>query len=163
MEVANHPLLKIVKGDLPASEGKIQNKNVSFGYVSQLIYEYKNLSGGEKFNRALSIAFSNHPDALLLDEPTNHLDLKNRRSLIKMMNLYKGTLIIVTHDTELLRNSIDILWHIYNGKYDDYRQTIIQERQNIENEFEFLIKEKKKKSQNLNDRSIVRKKKQGKR
>ncbi|BAG13544.1 ABC-F family ATP-binding cassette domain-containing protein [Candidatus Endomicrobiellum trichonymphae] len=143
-------LLKIIKGDLPASEGEIQNKNVSFGYVPQLIYEYENLSGGEKFNRALSVAFSNHPDILLLDEPTNHLDLKNRRSLIKMLNFYKGTLVVVSHDTELLRSSIDILWRIdngkvsvFNGKYDDYRQTIMQERQNIENELEFLAKEKK--------------------
>lgn len=143
-------LLKIIKGDLPASEGEIQNKNVSFGYVPQLIYEYENLSGGEKFNRALSAAFSNHPDILLLDEPTNHLDLKNRRSLIKMLNLYKDTLMVVSHDTELLRNSIDILWHIdngkvniFNGEYDDYCQTIMQAHQNIENELEFLAKEKK--------------------
>ena len=143
-------LLKIIKGDLPASEGEIQNKNVSFGYVPQLIYEYENLSCGEKFKRALSAAFSNHPDILLLDEPTNHLDLKNRRSLIKMLNFYKGTLVVVSHDAELLRSSIDILWHIdngkvsvFNGKYDDYRQTIMQERQNIENELEFLAKEQK--------------------
>jgi ATPase subunit of ABC transporter with duplicated ATPase domains len=149
-------LLKIIKGDLQASEGETQSENVSFGYVPQLIYEYENLSGGEKFNKALSIAFSNHPDILLLDEPTNHLDLKNRRSLIRMLNFYKGILIVVSHDAELLRNSIDILWHIdsgkvniFNGKYDDYRQTIIQKRQGIENEIEFLAKEKKKKHKAL--------------
>jgi ATPase subunit of ABC transporter with duplicated ATPase domains len=149
-------LLKIIKGDLPASEGEIQNKNVSLGYVPQLIYEYKNLSGGEKFNRALSATFSNHPDILLLDEPTNHLDLKNRRSLIKMLNFYKGTLIVVSHDAELLKNSIDILWHIdngkvniFNGKYEDYRQTIMQARQNIENELELLAKEKKENHKTL--------------
>jgi ATPase subunit of ABC transporter with duplicated ATPase domains len=80
-------LLKIIKGDLPAFEGEIRNKNVSFDYVPQLIYEYKNLSGGEKFNRTLSTAFSKHSNILLLDEPTNHLDLKNRRSLIKMLKI----------------------------------------------------------------------------
>jgi ATPase subunit of ABC transporter with duplicated ATPase domains len=149
-------LLKIIKGDLLASEGEVQNKNVSFGYVPQLIYEYENLSGGEKFNRALSTAFSNHPDILLLDEPTNHLDLKNRRSLIKMLNFYENTLIVVSHDAELLRSSIDILWHIdnlkvnvFNGKYDDYRKTIMQERQNIENKLEFFAKEKKEKHKAL--------------
>ncbi|OEG70337.1 antibiotic ABC transporter ATP-binding protein [Candidatus Endomicrobiellum trichonymphae] len=143
-------LLKIIKGDLPASEGEMQNKNVSFGYVAQLISGYENLSGGEKFNKALSAALLNHPDILLLDEPTNHLDLKNRRSLIKMLNFYKGTLIVVSHDAELLRSSIDILWHIdngkisiFSGKYDDYRQTITRERQDIENELEFLAKKKK--------------------
>jgi ATPase subunit of ABC transporter with duplicated ATPase domains len=128
----------------------MQNKNVSFGYVAQLISGYENLSGGEKFNKALSAALLNHPDILLLDEPTNHLDLKNRRSLIKMLNFYKGTLIVVSHDAELLRSSIDILWHIdngkisiFSGKYDDYRQTITRERQDIENELEFLAKKKK--------------------
>ncbi|OEG69813.1 antibiotic ABC transporter ATP-binding protein [Candidatus Endomicrobiellum trichonymphae] len=143
-------LLKIIKGDLPVSEGEMQNKNVSFGYVAQLISGYENLSGGEKFNKALSAALLNHPDILLLDEPTNHLDLKNRRSLIKMLNFYKGTLIVVSHDAELLRSSVDILWHIdngkisiFSGKYDDYRQTITRERQDIENELEFLAKKKK--------------------
>ncbi len=143
-------LLKIIKGDLPVSEGEMQNKNVSFGYVAQLISGYENLSGGEKFNKALSAALLNHPDILLLDEPTNHLDLKNRRSLIKMLNFYKGTLIVVSHDAELLRSSVDILWHIdngkisiFSGKYDDYRQTIMRKRQDIENELEFLAKKKK--------------------
>ncbi|GHT25245.1 hypothetical protein AGMMS49953_09750 [Endomicrobiia bacterium] len=169
-ETGKSSLLKIIKGDLPASEGEIQNKNVSFGYVPQLIYKYENLSGSEKFNRALSVAFSNHPDILLLDEPTNHLDLKNRRSLIKMLNFYKGTLVVVSHDTELLRSSIDILWHIdngkvsvFNGKYDDYRQTIMQERQNIENELEFLAKEKKENHKALMKEQQRAKKKQRKR
>ncbi|MDR3275203.1 MAG: ATP-binding cassette domain-containing protein [Endomicrobium sp.] len=66
-------LLKIIKGDLVASEGEVQNnKNVFFGYVPQIIYDYENLSGGEKFNKVLSAAFSYFPDVLLLDEPTNH-------------------------------------------------------------------------------------------
>jgi ATPase subunit of ABC transporter with duplicated ATPase domains len=75
-------------------------------------------------------------------EAANHLDLKNRRSLTKMLNFCKCALIVVSHDAELLRNSIDILWYIDNGKHDDYCQTIIQERQNIEDELEFLAKEK---------------------
>jgi ATPase subunit of ABC transporter with duplicated ATPase domains len=144
-------LLKIIKGDLAASDGYIKNnKNIVFGYVPQLIYEYENLSGGEKFNKALSAAFANCPDVLLLDEPTNHLDLKNRKALMKMLSFYKGTLIVVSHDVELLRNSINILWHInngtiniFNGKYDDYRQTISQKRRSIEEELGLLAKEKK--------------------
>ncbi|MCA6070444.1 MAG: ATP-binding cassette domain-containing protein [Endomicrobium sp.] len=144
-------LLKIIKGDLAASDGYIKNnKDIVFGYVPQLIYEYKNLSGGEKFNKVLSVAFANCPDVLLLDEPTNHLDLKNRKALMKMLSFYKGTLIVVSHDVELLRNSINIIWHIdngtiniFNGKYDDCRQTISQKRQSIEEELDLLAKEKK--------------------
>ena len=144
-------LLKIIKGDLVASGGEIQNnKGVVFGYVPQLIYEYENLSGGEKFNKTLSATFANRPDVLLLDEPTNYLDLKNRKTLMKMLSFYKGTLIIVSHDVELLRNFSDILWHIdngtiniFNGKYDDYRRTISQKRQSIKEELGLLVKEKK--------------------
>ncbi|GMO66644.1 MAG: hypothetical protein Nk1A_4260 [Endomicrobiia bacterium] len=135
-----------------AFEGYVQNnKNISFGYAPQLIYGYENLSGGEKFNKALSVAFSNNPDVLLLDEPTNHLDSKNRKSLMGMLNFYKGTLVVISHDVELLRNSINILWHIYDGtvsifkgKYDYYHQTMQLERQAIEIEFRSLAWKKKR-------------------
>jgi ATPase subunit of ABC transporter with duplicated ATPase domains len=144
-------LLKIIKGDIEHSSGEVINsKNIVFGYVPQLILEYDDLSGGEKFNKALSHTFSQQPDILILDEPTNHLDLKNRNSLIKMLNFYKGTLIIVSHDAELLRNSIDTLWHIdngqikiFNGKYDDYCNAILQQRHGIQDELSSLAKEKK--------------------
>ncbi|GHT50446.1 erythromycin ABC transporter ATP-binding protein [Endomicrobiia bacterium] len=144
-------LLKIIKGDLATYSGEIENnKDAVFGYVPQLIYEHENLSGGEKFNKVLSAAFAIKPDILLLDEPTNHLDLKNRKALMKMLSFYKGTLIVASHDVELLRNSVSTLWHIdnrtiniFNGKYDDYLQAISQKRQSIEDELYSLAKEKK--------------------
>ncbi|MDR2191329.1 MAG: ATP-binding cassette domain-containing protein [Endomicrobium sp.] len=144
-------LLKIIKGDMEPSEGEVQNNsNIVFGYVSQLIYDYENLSGGEKFNRALSAALASRPDVLLLDEPTNHLDLKNRKSLVKMLEFYKGTLIVVSHDEELLRASIGAFWSIdggavrtFSGKYDDYKRSVSQQRQELEYEIHSLNKEKK--------------------
>ena len=144
-------LLKMISGALPPSEGEILNNgNIIFGYVPQLIREYENLSGGQKFNKALSAALSLRPDVLLLDEPTNHLDLKNRKSLIKMLERYNGTLIIVSHDAELLRSSVDTFWHIDNGKitvfsgrFDDYKNEIFQKRQNLEKDLAGLKKEKK--------------------
>ncbi|MDR2616992.1 MAG: ATP-binding cassette domain-containing protein [Endomicrobium sp.] len=143
-------LLKIIKGDLLPSRGTIEtNKNIVFGYVPQLIYEHNTLSGAEKFNKALSIALSNQPDILLLDEPTNHLDLKNRDSLMKMLNFYKGTLITVSHDKELLKN-ISSFWHINNrkvtvftGTYDNYNNLTLQNRQHIKDELKTLVKGKK--------------------
>ncbi|MDR1195140.1 MAG: ATP-binding cassette domain-containing protein [Endomicrobium sp.] len=144
-------LLKIIKGDICACEGEIKNnESVVFGYVPQLIYEYGNLSGAEKFNKALSFAFSQQPDILLLDEPTNHLDLKNRKSLMNMLKHYGGTLIVVSHDAELLRGFADTIWHIdngkikiFSGKYDDYINSVMQKRQKIESELDALSKEKK--------------------
>ncbi|MDR2426459.1 MAG: ATP-binding cassette domain-containing protein [Endomicrobium sp.] len=150
-------LLKIIKGDTDLSEGEIQNnENIVFGYVPQLIYEYDNLSGGEKFNKALSGAFALQPDVLLLDEPTNHLDLKNRKSLMTMLEHYRGTLIVVSHDVDLLRSSINTIWHIDNGrvniftgKYDDYRNAAAQKRLGIEDELRCLKKEKKESNQSM--------------
>jgi ATPase subunit of ABC transporter with duplicated ATPase domains len=144
-------LLRIIKGDSEPSNGEVKNnKNIVFGYVPQIIDKYEYLSGGEKFNKALSAALTEHPGVLLLDEPTNHLDKKNRTSLMKMLNFYKGTLIVVSHDVELLRNSIDMLWHIdnrqikiFHGQYDDYRNTILQQRHGIEDELNSLAKRKK--------------------
>lgn len=108
------------------------NQNISLAYVPQIIENFDSLSGGERFNKSLSIALGKNPSILLLDEPTNHLDIENRKSLMRMLNSYYGTLIVVTHDEELLQNCCDILWHVYNGKitifrgkYGDY----IRERQ----------------------------------
>ena len=150
-------LLKIIKNEFPPSEGKIlNNQNLSLGYVPQLIYEYGDLSGGEKFNKSLSAAIAQHPDVLILDEPTNHLDLRNRKSLITMLEYYRGTLIVVSHDIELLRSSINIFWHIDNGKinvflgrFDDYRNEIFRKRQNLEDELNTLKKEKKENHKSL--------------
>lgn len=144
-------LLKIIKGSFPQTSGKVlNNTSLNFGYVPQTITDFKNISGGEKFNKALSGAFANHPDVLLLDEPTNHLDLKNRKSLMKMLSFFKGTLIVVSHDVELLRSCIDTVWHIDNGKitvftgnYDDYRQKILQRRTELEDKLHSLKKDKR--------------------
>jgi ATPase subunit of ABC transporter with duplicated ATPase domains len=143
-------LLKVIKGDLMPSSGKIENnKDITFGYVPQLILDYITLSGAERFNKLLSLALAGRPDVLLLDEPTNHLDLQNRKSLMKMLNYYRGTLIIVSHDKELLKN-VTFLWHInnrkitvFNGHYDDYRNLVLNNRQSVENELKTLSKEKK--------------------
>jgi ATPase subunit of ABC transporter with duplicated ATPase domains len=101
------------------------------GYVPQIVEDFDTLSGGQRFNEALTRVLSKDPDILLLDEPTNHLDTSNRNSLMRMLKSYPGTLIIVSHDVELLRNTIETPWHIDNGKihlfsgnYDDYLREI---------------------------------------
>ncbi len=89
-------LLKIISGQLQPSEGVIRT-NMSVGYVPQIIEYDTDLSGGERFNRALSQAFSQNLDILLLDEPTNHLDQYNRKGLKKRLSDYLGTLIVVSY------------------------------------------------------------------
>jgi ATPase subunit of ABC transporter with duplicated ATPase domains len=124
--------------------------NANVGYVPQLIDRFEHFSGGERFNRALSQALSMNPDALLLDEPTNHLDLANRNSLLRMLQNYFGTLLIVTHDREILRKQVDTIWHIddgkihiFRGKYDDYMADRRQKREAILRQIEHLNVQKK--------------------
>jgi ATPase subunit of ABC transporter with duplicated ATPase domains len=56
--------------------------------------EASSLSGAEQFNHSLTQALAQQPDVLILDEPTNHLDKDNRRSLIRLLDQFYGTLII---------------------------------------------------------------------
>lgn len=134
----------------------IISKDIIFGYVPQIPKEYDSLSGGQKFNKSLSYALSLHPDILLLDEPTNHLDINNRKSLMKFLNSFKATLIVVSHDIELLQQNFDIIWHIdngkiniFSGKYTDYSNQIIIKRNIIEKQLNEIDKNKKEIHQSL--------------
>ena len=140
---------------------RVKSPNITIGYVPQIIEEFIDLSGGQRFNTALTEALSKNPDILLLDEPTNHLDLKNRRSLMRSLKSFSGTVIIVSHDIELLRNSIDRFWHIDNGKitifsgnYDDYIYETKAKRSSIENELARLDRQKKDMHQSLMQEQI---------
>ncbi len=120
------------------------------GYVPQLIDEYKLLSGGQRFNKQLTAALALFPNILLLDEPTNHLDRKNRHSLMQMLRAFEGTLIIVTHDVELLSQTVDTIWHIdqnkinvFKGSYDDYQRERAIQYHAIEQELSRLSRQKK--------------------
>ncbi len=121
-------LLKVLQGIVSPTSGAIKvPEDVVFGYVPQVVEQFEQISGGQRFNEALTEALSKNPSALLLDEPTNHLDQSNRKSLMRMLRSYPGTVLVVSHDVELLRSCIDTLWHIDNGQitvfsgnYDDY-------------------------------------------
>ena len=62
------------------------------------------LSGGERRRVALCRLLLKEPDVLLLDEPTNHLDAESVQWLEQHLQLYKGTVIAITHDRYFLDN-----------------------------------------------------------
>jgi len=126
-----------------------QIQNINFGFVPQIIEEFAASSGGERFNKALNKALLNSPSLLILDEPTNHLDASNRDLLMRMLEAYNGTLIIVSHDVELLRH-MNIIWHIdqekiviFKGNYDDYMREKNQKRAKLQEQLSILEKDKK--------------------
>lgn len=119
-------LLKILAQEIHDNAVQLQS-GLQLAYIPQLSDNNNTQSGGERFNSNLSQALASYPDVLLLDEPTNHLDQHNRKSLIKLLHHFSGSLIIVSHDLELLNNCVDTLWHInhgrvtvFKGKYSDY-------------------------------------------
>lgn len=144
-------LLNMLRGAIEPSEGSIKMpKNVHIGYVPQIVEEGSHLSGGQRFNAALTEALAEDPNLLLLDEPTNHLDAKNRRSLMRMLQNCNDTLILVSHDPELLR-SINTFWHIehgvvtvFNGSYNEYRQQQSMSKEKLEAQLALLERNKKK-------------------
>ena len=91
----------------------------------------KVLSGGEKNRMTFGRLMLGRHNVLLMDEPTNHLDMESIESLQHALDLYKGTLIFVSHDREfvfgLATRIIEILADgtivDYRGGYDDYLQS----------------------------------------
>ena len=64
----------------------------------------------------------------MLDEPTNHLDIATKRSLLKALAAYDGTIVFVSHDRSFLRAlatrvielAPGVAPHVYGGPYDEY-------------------------------------------
>lgn len=144
-------LLKILQGRVAPSSGTIKiPDNVCTGYVPQVIEQFESLSGGQRFKKAFTQALSVDPNLLMLDEPSNHLDLANRKSLMRLLKSFPGTLVLVSHDITLLRYCVDTLWyidngqvHLFSGNYDDLMREITIRRSSIEEEIISLNRQKK--------------------
>ncbi|MEO6433771.1 MAG: ABC-F family ATP-binding cassette domain-containing protein [Sphingomicrobium sp.] len=77
-------------------------------------------SGGWKMRVALAALLFSAPDVLLLDEPSNHLDLEATLWLENFLKSYAGTLVVISHERDLLNNVVDTILHVERGKITAY-------------------------------------------
>src|SRR5215472_12342048 len=87
-------------------------------------------SGGWRMRVALAAILFAAPDLLLLDEPTNYLDLEGVMWLENFLQRYRGTVLIVSHDRDLLNTAAEFILHLehgklklYSGNYDTFADT----------------------------------------
>ena len=81
------------------------------------------LSGGERNRYALARMLLHPSNFLLLDEPTNHLDLEAINALNIALQRYEGTVLLVTHDHDLIDEVATRLWvfHDHAGGIEDFQ------------------------------------------
>jgi len=90
----------------------------------------REFSGGWRMRVALAAILFSAPDLLLLDEPTNYLDLEGVLWLENYLERYRGTVVVVSHDRDLLNNVCEFILHLergkltlYTGNYDTFVET----------------------------------------
>jgi len=111
------------------------------------------LSGGERAKLHLWSLFQSNAQLLVLDEPSNHLDKSGKQWLIKQLKSYRGDVLVVSHDRELLQE-VDSIFELtslgltfFNGAYGDYISTKQNKDEALTKQ---LLQLKKQKSNTLN-------------
>jgi ATPase subunit of ABC transporter with duplicated ATPase domains len=81
------------------------------------------LSGGETARLLLCRIMLQKPNLLVLDEPTNHLDLESINALNVALQKFEGTVLLVTHDQDLMEEVGTRVWHFDSGQLTDFKGT----------------------------------------
>lgn len=107
------------------------------------------LSGGQQMRVYFASIHIHQSDVLLLDEPTNHIDQDTRQLLFHFLDQYKGTVLVVSHDMELLNRqalTFEITPHgiqQYKGNYDFYKVQKQEELTTLQHKIDVLNKDLK--------------------
>ncbi len=120
-------LLAIDAYSAPARAGRIL-LGLGFDEAMQAM-PLDSYSGGWRMRVALAALLFSSPDILLLDEPSNHLDLEATLWLESFLKGFSGTLVVISHERDLLNNVVDTILHLergkialYSGNYDGFER-----------------------------------------
>lgn len=123
------------------SEKELRSILGSFLFTGDDVYKTTGvLSGGEKSRLALARILLSPVNFLVLDEPTNHLDLFSRNVLREALEDYAGTLVLISHDEQLLSSLVQSVYEVeggtvrlFSGSFDYYLE---KRQERIRREFE---------------------------
>jgi ATP-binding cassette subfamily F protein 3 len=111
-------LIAIDAYSAPARAGRIL---VGLGFDEEMQNRpLDSYSGGWKMRVALGALLFSAPDLLLLDEPSNHLDLEATLWLENFLKEYRATILVISHERDLLNNVVDHILHLEGGRVTLY-------------------------------------------
>ncbi len=116
------------------------------------------LSGGQWTRVRFSKVLSGRSDFIILDEPTNHLDIEGRRLIGEMISLYRGGMLIISHDRSLLNRVdkiIELSSHgisLFSGGWDEYYVWREKEREQLHKNLESAKKNRAAEKRNHSEK-----------
>ena len=116
-------------------ESNIKKQLYLVGMSSHENTQISALSGGEYKLLQVMKEMLQHPNLLIMDEPDVFLDFVNLIGLFEMINSYKGTLLVITHNRYLLNHCFNKILHLedtdiqeFDGNYIDYNYALLQKK-----------------------------------
>ncbi|WIA32674.1 hypothetical protein OEZ86_003475 [Tetradesmus obliquus] len=132
MDLALNALQVMLRSYPDLKEQEARQHLGSFGLSGPLALQpLYTLSGGQKSRVAFAKLTFTKPHILLLDEPSNHLDIDAVDALIEGLALFRGGVLMVSHDQYLIESTVDELWCCeggqvvpFHGTFDDYKKRL---------------------------------------
>ena len=107
---------RLVAIDAHAAPAKASRILAGLGFDEAMQHRpLSSFSGGWRMRVALAALLFAEPDVMLLDEPSNHLDLESTLWLESHLRSLRSTMLIVSHERDLLNNVVDHILHLQNG------------------------------------------------
>lgn len=154
-------LLDVLTGSIRPDRGTVEVSG-RHAYISQLDrcgqYSGQTLSGGEISKRKIEQVFARDSTILFADEPTASLDMNGIRQFEKRLQEYRGAVVLVSHDRELLDRICNAIYEIergclkqYRGNYSAYLRQKEHEKARQQQEYDDYMRDKRKLERAMED------------